>query len=226
NETTHLDIPGNELQFNETLQVNSTLGNEDEITLLIAASLVADTMIPTDIKKIETNQPMSLNSLPGKPAYILSVIQKQSEFMKSIPGSDRMSAALLPYTSGLKPTMLPLVTDPTISLGATSTVHFPPSPQLPGVAPLAHSILISDLVEIENGKNKILVPQPRWEIMGIGWASDVQLPAWPLAGTTNRMRVGITFIGSSVSANNKLIPALDDSLIEAATHVSHASTDF
>ncbi|MBC7742280.1 MAG: hypothetical protein H7061_08785, partial [Bdellovibrionaceae bacterium] len=47
NETTHLDIPGNELQFNETLQVNSTLGNEDEITLLIAASLVADTMIPT-----------------------------------------------------------------------------------------------------------------------------------------------------------------------------------
>ncbi len=222
NPVTNLDIPANEIEFKGSMQVQAVTGAVDEVMLLMAASQVADSMIPTDIKKILTNQPMTLKTMTGKPSFVVSVLQKQSEFMTNLPGSDRMSAALVPYVAGLKPNLLPLITNPQVAHRGAYAIRFPASPTKSGIYKIAQSISLSNLVEVQNGDAKMLMAHPRWEIYGLGWNEQVQLPNWPLTNTTAKMRVGVSFIGST----KNVIPVLDDSLIEATTHVSHASTDF
>jgi len=59
-------------------------------------------------------------------------------------------------------------------------------------------------------------------VMGLGWGTQIQLPAWPLANMTPNKKVEINFIGSTSSQPVDL----DDSIIQSATHVSHSSVDF
>jgi hypothetical protein len=222
NPSTTLDIPGIELEFKNTVQVQSAQTNSDEVLMMLAASDVAGSMIPTDVKKTAPSQSITLNSMADKPTYIVSVIKKQSEFMTRTPGSDRMSASLMTYKLNEKQKLLPLVADPTIETTDAYLIHLPVAPNTEGINSIATSAVISDLVDSVNGTNKITSVNRRWEILGLGWSKDIQLPKWPLSQTPNRKRVEINFIGSV----NKPPVNLDDSIIEAATHVSHASTDF
>ena len=56
----------------------------------------------------------------------------------------------------------------------------------------------------------------------LGWPEQMELPQWPLDSGATKKRVEINFLGSATAQPVQL----DDSLIKAATHVSHASTDF
>ena len=49
----------------------------------------------------------------------------------------------------------------------------------------------------------------------------MQLPNWPLTNSTGKKRVEINFIGTTSSA---VVPL--NAVIDSATHVTHASTDF
>ncbi|MBC7420051.1 MAG: hypothetical protein H7328_04920 [Bdellovibrio sp.] len=222
NPVTNLNIPANELDFKNSFTVTTPNIQSDELLLVLAASQVAGSLIPTDIKKTTGGQTLVLSSLGGKPAFILNVVKRESEFMATSSGADRMSVSILPYTVGIKQEMLPLVKNPSISTSGGYRITLPSPPTTAGIFPIATSISISDLTEATSGASKFFVARPRWEVLGLGWNSQVQLPKWPLRGTASKMRVGINFIGSNKNSN----PSLDDSLIEAATHVSHASTDF
>jgi hypothetical protein len=220
--TTNLDIPGNELEFKNTIQVQSPQTQADEVLMMIATNEVAGTMIPSDVKKSTSNQAISLTSMANSPAFVVSVIKKQAEFMTGTSSSDRMSASLQPYVLGAKQTLLPLVANPTIESTTSYLIHLPAAPIATGIRGIAVSAVISDLVESTDGNKKIMTAHKRWEVVGLGWGTDIQLPVWPLAHLTARKKVEINFIGSS---NQKPVD-LDDSLIDAATHVSHASTEF
>lgn len=219
---TVLDIPGTELEFKNTVQVQSATTLTDEVLLMLAASDVAGTLIPTDVKKMNPNQNVSLTSMAGKPAYIVNVIKKQTEFTGRSSGADRLSASLSSYKQGEKQTLLPLVANPSIQVSDSFLIQLPTAPTTVGINGIAVSAMISDLYEITDGNKKVISTNHRWEVLGLGWETQIQLPAWPLANMTPTKKVEINFIGSTSSSPVNL----DDSIIEAATHVSHSSTEF
>ncbi len=219
---TALDIPGTELEFTAKVKTQTAETQPDEILMMLAASEVAGTLIPTDVKKSASNQALTMTSMANKPAYIVSVIKKQSEVASQAAAGDRLSASLMPYTEGEKQKLLPLVANPTIENSAYYTIHLPTAPTTNGINPIAVSACISDLVETIDGTTHIITANHRWDIIGLGWSSDIVLPEWPLAPTSNKKRVEINFIGST---QNQPVN-LDDSIIDAATHVSHSSSDF
>lgn len=219
---TTLDIPGTELEFKSTVQVQSAAAQSDEVLMMLAASDVAGTLIPTDVKKFAPNQNVTLTSMAGKPAFVVNVIKKQSEFMSRASGADRLSASLTPYKAGEKQTLLPLVANPSIQSAGSFVIQLPPAPTAAGVNGIAVSATISDLYETPNGNAKVVSANHRWEVLGLGWGTQIQLPSWPLANMTPTKKVEINFIGSTTEKPVDL----DDSIIQAATHVSHSSTEF
>jgi len=219
---TQLDIPGNELQFNNTLSVNSTAIQSDELLLLLATNEIDGSMIPTDFKRAVSGKVTHLQSMSGKPSYIVSVVKKQGEFMSSAPGSDRMSASLLPHSTATAQKLLPLIANPSILKSNNYVIQLPALPATAGVNALATSASISDLIEVQDNNKKILVPIRKWEIVGIGWIPRLNLPKWPLDNSNTRKRVEVNYLGTTSNTNIKL----NNSLFENVTHLTHASADF
>ena len=213
---TNLDIPGTQIEHNTTLQVNTPVTAADEIALVLSTIDQGGDMIPTDVKRSANGKVTALQSLTGAQAYIVNVLKKQSEFMATTPGSDRMSATFLPY-SITAPQFLPLIANPTIVNNDRYTISVPALADVSGIYPLATSAIISDLVEITDGTAKFLNPIRKWEIFGYGWNAQLTLPKWPLDAATGRRRVEVNYVGSATSKDNN---------IDNATHVTHASADF
>ncbi len=219
---TNLDIPGNELLFNSVINVKPVATLADETLIVLATSELSGTMIPTDVKKAVNGQNLNLQSLPGSSVFIINVVKKQAEFMSDKPGSDRMSASLLPYSTNSSQKLLPLIANPSIINSGNYVINLPNIPNTDGIYPIATSAAISDLIETKEGNKTIYIPVRKWEVLGLNWSAKINLPQWPLDNSNSRKRIEVNYIGSSThqSAN------LDDSLIENATHVTHASTDF
>ncbi|MEQ1723244.1 MAG: carboxypeptidase-like regulatory domain-containing protein [Pseudobdellovibrio sp.] len=219
---TNLDIPGTDLEFKNTIAVNSANAQADEVLLVLATSELSGTMIPTDVKRAVNGKPTALQSLVGSPAFVISVIKKQAEFMANTPGADRMSASLVPFVAGATQKLLPLMANPSITTTVNYVINLAAVQSVEGINAIATSAVISDLVETQDGDKKIITTNRKWDIIGLGWNQQINLPKWPLDNATGRKRVEVNFIGSTTSKSTNL----DDSLIQNATHVTHASTDF
>ncbi len=223
---TTLDIPGNELSFSSKIRTQSATIASDEVQMVVAVSDVAGTLAPTDIKKFTGENFLQLSSLPNKKTYIVNILKRQSEVDPAATAAakeNRISAALSLHNEAVKPQFLPLIASPIVSETAGMNIRLPAAPNLAGVFSLATSASLSDLVPVTLGGETTTQVNRRWEIIGLGWEQSIQLPNWPLAGPAAPLRrVEINFIGSTTHDGAKL----DDNLIEAATHVTHASTDF
>lgn len=223
---TTLDIPGNELVFNSKVRTQSAAIANDEVQMVVAVSEVAGTLAPTDFKKFTGETFLQLATLPNKKTYIVNILKRQTEVDPAATAaakSNRISAALAIHNEAVKPLFLPLIESPTVSETSGFIIGLPNKPVQAGINALAVSASISDLVPFVSGAETIINVNRRWEVIGLGWDQSMELPKWPLGGdsATNR-RVEINFIGSTTHKGAKL----DDNLIEAATHVTHASTDF
>lgn len=222
-EITNLDIPGNEIAFNTSITVKPTRTHADELLLLLATSEISNSMITTDIKRQMNNQPMNLQSIKGKPTTIISVLKRQSEFMSQTPGSDRMSASFLTYTpTDYSQKLLPLISNPSITQSTHYTINLPSLPITEGINPIAMTASISDLYESVDNDKTIIQTIRKWDVLGLGWNQEINLPNWPLEKSNSRKRIEVNFIGSN---KNKKIK-LDDSLTTNTTHITHASADF
>ncbi len=226
NPLTALDIPADELAFATKIKTQPATPASDEVLMVVAVSEVANSLVPTDIKRYAGENTLTLSSLANNKAYIVNVIKRQTDFdasSTSASGSDRVSAGLSIHNETIKPLLLPLVDNPTITTSAGLTISLPAKPIVSGINSVATSVAISDLVKIQNGTETITNVNRRWEVIGLGWEQNIQLPNWPLTGEVSaQRRLEINFIGSTSHQNVKL----DDTLIESATHVTHASTDF
>ncbi len=221
NQTATMDIPGNELNFTQPVSIASPNLNADEVFVALTASEVSGYLIPTGLKKMAANTTANLNVLDNKPAFTVNVIKKQNEFMASTPGADRLSAALLPYQANVKPNMLPLVSDPTITSTTGYVITMPTISAVSGIYQLAVSCVISD-IQISGPADKPITDLIRkWEILGTQWPAQIELPNWPL-DTTTKKRFEINFVGGTKPQNINL----GNELIDAATHVTHSSADF
>lgn len=221
NSKTNLDIPGNELSFNSKLKVQPASANADEVLILVAVSDIANSLVPTDIKRVTNNGSASLTSLANKPAYVVQVIKKQAELNANKTNSDRTSVAISPYSENTKMDLLPLVDNPSMTNSNGFLITLPALPLKAGIHGLAVSAIISDLSEIQNGTDKVTHINRRWEIIGLGWSEKIQLPNWPLTNRTAKTRLEINYLGST---SEQIAPL--EGIIDAATHVTHASVDF
>ncbi len=223
---TTLDVPGDELVFSSKVSTQSATIAADEVQMVVAVSDVAGTLAPTDIKKFAGETLLQLVTLPNKKTYILNILKRKTEVdpvATAAAKSNRISAALAVHNEAIKPLFLPLVESPTISETSGFIIGLPSKPNQAGINALAVSASISDLVPVVSGAETIINVNRRWEVIGLGWDQSMELPKWPLGGdiAANR-RVEINYIGSTTQQGAKL----DAHLIEAATHVTHASTDF
>jgi hypothetical protein len=211
----NLDVPGADLTFSSQVNVNAVDALADEVSLVLATSELDGHMVPTDVKRTTNGKAMALQVMPTQPVQIINVIKKQSEFMTDVPGSDRMSASILPLANTVGNKLLPIMAAPSI---ANYVITIPQLQTVAGINQVATSAVISDLVEVKEGEKVILTPIRKWEVLGYGWNSQINLPKWPLDASNSRKRVEVKYIGSSTSnAKNTL---------DFATHVTHASKDF
>jgi hypothetical protein len=218
--TNDITIPGNVFAFTNQVQVNAIAANADELALVLAVNEVDGYMIPSDVKRTAAGKVTNLQTLPNQPTYIISTIKKQSEFMSNAPGSDRISASVLPHTAGAQNKLLPLIANPTITNRENYIINLPTAPKVAGINPVATSAVISDLEEKKEGDILVLSPVRKWEVIGFGWNQQISLPKWPIASSTagTRKRVEVNYVGSSTSN------ATDT--LDFATHLTHASADF
>lgn len=222
--TNNVTIPGNAMVYNGQVQVAAIPANADEIPIALAASEIDGYMVPTDVKRTVAGKVTTLQTLPNSQTYVINAIKKQSEFMANTPGADRISASAVPYQTGLQPKLLPLVANPSITQRDNYVINLPAAPTTEGVTPVVTSAVISDLVESREGEIVVLSPVRKWEVIGFGWTQQINLPKWPLTPTeaAAKKRVEINYVGT-VHQTMGRNPA---DIIDSATHITHASTDF
>lgn len=216
---TKLDVPTRELNFTDKIEVAAPSFRSDEIFMTVGLANQSGLMVPTDVKRIEQGKSLKVNALPGSDQMVLGVLKRKSE-MKG-PGADRMSATLLPLTAGVVPGMLPLIADPSIS--NQGELLFPKFNTITNVNPIATYLVFTREEEIQQGREKVKLMNPKWEVYATDWQERMKLPQWPNEqAPTGKKRWEVSFIGSQTASQVGLGPAM----IEAATHVTHSSVSF
>lgn len=213
-----VDIPTQELTFAAPMEWTAPNFRNDETFIAIGVSHQSGYMIPTDVKKLTAKQKMALNTLPDTESLALGVLKKTADMKTG--GADRMSATLIPFVSGETPLMLPLVADPIIR---GDEIVMPTLNTVAGINPIATYSVLSTEEEIQQGKNKVKLHIPQWEIYASQWVSHLPVPRWPSqAPIPGKKRWAVSFVGSQTASQAPVGPAM----IEAATHVTHSSISF
>lgn len=216
---TKLDVPTRELNFTDKVEVAAPTVRSDEVFMTVGLSNQSGLMVPTDVKRIESGKTLKVNALPSTEQLVLGVLKRKAE-MKGA-GNDRMSATLLPLTAGVVPTMLPLIPDPSIS--SQGELMFPKFNTINGVNPIATYTVLTREEEVQQGREKVKLMNPKWEVYATDWQERMRLPQWPNEqAPTGKKRWEVSFIGSQTTSQVGLGPAM----IEAATHVTHSSVSF
>jgi hypothetical protein len=213
----NLDIPTRDLNFNGTKGLIAPRFASDELFIAVGVAQQSGYLIPTDVKKPEPNEKIAMRILPQADQLILGVVKKTAD-MKS--NGDRMSTVLLPFTPGIAPTTLPLIADPVI---AGEEVILPRVSTIQGVNPLATYSILSREEEVLQGKDKVKLFSPHWEVYATNWSDKIKLPHWPHDSLLNgKKRWEVNFIGSQTASQ----APLGSAIIESATHVTHSSITF
>lgn len=214
-----LDMPTRELNFTDKIEVAAPTFRADEIFMTVGLANQSGLMVPTDIKRIENGKTLKVNALPGSEQMVLGVLKRKAE-MKG-EGADRMSATLVPLVAGVSPTMLPLIANPSIS--NQGELLFTKFNSIDGVNPIATYLVFTREQEIQQGKEKVKLMNPQWEVYATDWQERMKMPQWPNEqAPSGKKRWEVSFIGSQTTSQVGLGPAM----IEAATHVTHSSVSF
>lgn len=216
--STNVDIPTQELDFAAPLEWTAPNFRTDETFIAIGVSHQSGYMIPTDVKKLTPKEKMALNTLPETETLALGVLKKTADM--KVGGSDRMSATLIPFVAGETPLMLPLIADPTIR---GDEIVMPTVNVVAGINPIATYSVLSVEEEVQQGKNKVKLQVPQWEIYASQWVSHLPVPRWPnQAPIPRKKRWAVSFVGSQTASQVPVGPAM----IEAATHVTNSTISF
>lgn len=214
---TSLDLPVTELNYTDKKEVQAPTIRSDEVFMAVGVSNQSGLMIPTDVKKIDSNKKLNLSSLPGTDQMVLGVLKKAADLKNS---GDRMSATILPLVAGVKPAMLPLIPDPTYK---SNELILPKFNTIDGVNPIATYSVLSQEVEVVQGSAKVKLMTPLWDVYAGSWVETMKIPVWPSdAPLKGKKRWEVNFVGSQTASQSAVGPAM----IEAATHVTHSSTSF
>lgn len=221
---TQLNFPAQELTFSKKVSVRSPKINSDEVFLSLTANEVAGQLVPTGIRKLNSEETAELTAIENTPLFLVNAIKRQAEFMGNVPGGDRITASMLPFKTNLDPQLLPLIANPTIVAKDGYVVTTPAVSAPAKMTRLALFGAVSDVFTETIGDKSITTLVKRWEVLGTEWPNQVALPNWPLDSQiqANPRRFEINLIGG---LNAKTFD-LGDDLVQAATHVTRSSVDF
>lgn len=221
---TPLNFPAKELNFTRKVAVKSPKINSDELFLSLAANEVSGQLVPTGVRKMNSNETAELTAIENAPLFLVNAIKRQTEFMGNVPGGDRITASMLPFKANLDPQLLPLIANPAVSNNDGYVMKTPQVTAPPQMTRLALSGAISDVFTETVGDKTITTLVKRWEVVGTDWPEQVALPNWPLDSQdqTQKKRYEVNLIGG---LNAKTFE-LGDDLVQAATHVTRSSVDF
>lgn len=222
-----VNLPVNELAFTAKKNFKAPAMNSKEILIALAVSQMNGYMVPTDVKRIESNQTMGLATYSKAPAMAVGVLKNEDEF-QGTNNTDRLSAVMLPLNTSVNPTFLALIPNPR-RVGAD--LQMTPPKSVGGVNELATLAVLSDVKELQMGKNTLPFLIHNWEVYAPSWVDKMDLPTWPASATdvptdadpsAQKKRWEVTFLGSELTN----AADLGQPTIEAATHVTHSSVDF
>lgn len=216
---TPVDLPTNEINFSVKNPVVAPQFRADETFMAAALSGQGGLLLPTDVKKLNAGQKISLNTAPNMEANMLAVLTKTEDLRNNI---DRVSTAIVPMKGTTAPLVLPLINNPTVGAGGLE-LSMPQFQSVDGVNAIATYAVLSNEIQVQQGADKVKLMNQSWEIYADKWVSNLKVPAFPGETLLNgNKRWEVNFLGSQTASQATMGPAM----IEAATHVTHSSVNF
>lgn len=208
------------LTFQTNVNVIGPRMRTDEMTMAVPMTAYKNTFYPTDVKNLQEGktQKLSTNSNSGA---LLTLLKKSSEAQpKNMV--DRMSLSFQNLKSGMTPTLLPLLANPTLK--SSFEVSIPTIANLKGLHEGASYAVLSRVKSVTVGKSKIPVLSSMWEVFSPEWESQIVIPQWPgEKAPAGDLRWQVTLTASPQSLTNV---DLGPKWLEAATHATRSSIDF
>ncbi len=191
---------------------------------IIAVSLFNQNnfLVPTDFKRVETNEKVELGILPKSTPMLAAVLKNRNEMNPDRPGVDRLSAVMTNFIDSSSVDFLPLIPNPRFN--NTGDLDLPEVANVKGVNQLATYSVLSQVIEKKKADGTVSKTLNRaWEVYSNKWLSEVKLPEFPTdLQITGKKQWDVVFIGSQNASQSSIGPAM----IEAATHVTHSSVQF
>lgn len=208
------------MAFRSKVSVTGPQMRSDEMTMATPLSPYKEYYYPTDVKNLEQNRRQDL-TVDTSNGSLLTILKKKSEAQpKNMV--DRMSISLQTLKNGMTPTLLPLMSNPSVK--SAFEVSIPTINNLGGLYNGASYAVLSHVKKVPMGKNTVDVLSNIWEVYSPEWESHVSIPQWPNekapAGSL-RWQVTLTAVPSQMN-NVDLGPKW----LEAATHATRSSADF
>lgn len=220
NPTTQMDLPVNEMVFNQSRYLVAPQHRPDEAFIAAAISGLGGYMFPTDVKNVEPNQMVGLASPAGADINLLSILKRKSE-LKQGPGADRISATLGPFTDRVKPVLLPLMNNPRVL--SHNTVQIQHMAPVAGLTPVATYAVLSKVDVRKKGNYQYENINQLWEVYGYDWIDQVSVPIWPgESAPGGKLRWSVALLAGGSVQNLDLGPKI----LDAVTHATNASADF
>lgn len=216
---TKLNIPVTDLTFKTKREFKAPALEKGQVLVALPVADNNGYLIPTDVKRLNSEQSVKLAVWDENPAYMAQVIKNQSEFVPNKPGLDRLSATFLPFEANMKASFMPLIKNPTVK----SKMNF----VVPEVSADLHRLVtyavISDVKVSKNRKGEtVKTPDQVWEIYAPAWATEIVLPQWEWQKASPGTRFEVSLVGSLTQVEMPLGPEL----MEKATHVTRSSVDY
>jgi hypothetical protein len=216
---TNLDVEVNDLTFQVKKTFKAPVLKNNEVMIALAATDNNGYLIPTDFKRVTSQQSVNLSIWQEFPIYLAQVLKNQNEFDFNQPGVDRISAILSTFDNDVKSEFLPLINNPTVK----NKMHYAvPAVTSATLNPMTTYAVISD-VKTKN-EDGVLIKEPVqvWEVYAPKWVTEIKLPNWEWNKVAPLTRMEVSIVGS---VNPTQIP-LGPEMLENATHVTRSSIDF
>ncbi len=218
--STQMDLSVTDMDFKNKVNITAPAIAGDETMIAVGVAHFNEYMVPTDVKVVKSGQKQSLATLDST-GSVLSVLKKSKDLDASGPGTDRLSAVLVPVGNGVTPQFLPIMADP--AMAANGDLLLQKMNSIPGVNAIATYAVVSQVLQTAQGGASVLVNSSYWEMYAPQWPETLSLPTWPGGNhLPGRKHWEVNFLGSLNVSTVDLGPAM----INNATHVTHTSLDF
>lgn len=216
---TGLNIPVMDLTFTEKKPFKAPKLSSSQVMVVLTVADNNGYLIPTDVKRLSSEQSMNLAVWNPNPVYLAQVIKNKNEFDTSKSGLDRLSAILLPFDERIASNYLPLISNPSAK-GQNIFVIPSVSAELNKLTTFG---LISDVkIEKDSKGNIRKTPSAVWEVYAPGWVTEIKLPTWKWQKSQPTTRFEVSLVGTTSSDTIPLGPQM----MEKATHVTRSSVDY
>lgn len=216
---TNLDVEVNDLTFQVKKAFKAPVLKDNQVMIALAATDNNGYLIPTDFKRVTSQQSVNLSTWQEFPVYLAQVLKNQYEFDFTQAGVDRMSVIISTFDNDVKSDFLPLIGNPTVK----NKMHYAvPAVTSSSLNPMTTYAVISDVKTKTSGGVVSKEPVQVWEVYAPNWVTEIKLPNWEWNKVAPLTRMEVSIVGS---VNPTEFP-LGPEMLENATHVTRSSVDF